>query len=118
MHFTASQQAEIAEMVRVGQIPPKPPYHQSYVWTAMVQEAKQQIAALPPEKTKPSEGIYRAQSRFQGFYHGKWYAIHEAGSDGLPICHIADLDWEETRALGEGWVTCGHCAIKVGKGGH
>lgn len=111
--FTTTQQAEIDAMVRTGQIPSKPPYHQSHVWLKMVREVKAQRALLPPTETYKKGGKihYETDRRFQGFYNGKWYAIHEEGPDGGPLCYVTDK-WQDARHLGYGGVTCGHCANK------
>ena len=119
MNFTTSQLAEIDDMVQVGQTPERPPYHQPHIWRAMVREAQNRMGAAPkPPTDRPEGALYWTRRRFQGRLSSKWHAIHQADPDGGPVCREGwARGWDETRILGEGWVTCGHCANKVGKGG-
>ena len=92
MEFTTTEQSMLEEMVRQRTVIARPPYIQSYRYTALVQEARRQIAALPKASTtdagSPAKG-YHAAKRVAAHSTGgnDWTAVHEA-EGGLPICNL------------------------------
>jgi hypothetical protein len=122
MEFTAAEQSMLEEMVRQRRETPRPPYMQSYRYTALVQEARRQIAALPTASTSKagdSTKGYHAAVRVAAHSKGgnDWTLVHEA-EGGLPICNlrthfermaVEDPTYEIVE-LGPGVVDCGHCA--------
>jgi hypothetical protein len=92
MEFTPTEQSMLEEMVRQGTVTARPAYMQSYRYTALVQEARRQIAALPRASTKgtgsPTKGYHAAQRVSAHSKEGNdWTAVHEA-EGGLPICNL------------------------------
>jgi|tagenome__1003787_1003787.scaffolds.fasta_scaffold18710199_1 hypothetical protein len=129
-------QDHIDEMVRARNTDlPRPEWMQSHRWTMIKIEARKLIAALPPVAKEPRTGDkvhYETADRTQlaaippnlatgqaGVGDG---VIHEAVEDGLPYCAadwtsmyrgFTPKQWREgARRLGQGGVTCGHCARK------
>ena len=78
-----------------------------------------QLRASMPKPQVPTSGApvrYNAARRVK--WRGERFAIHEAGADGLPICHLAhgarqgfaDPKYaDELEHLGYGPVNRGHC---------
>ena len=122
MEFTTTERSMLEEMVRQRAVIARPPYMQSYRYTALMQEARRQIATLPKASTSEARGPtkgYHAAERLSA--HSKegndWTAVHESDG-GLPICNlrkhfermaVEDPTYEIVE-LGPGLVNCGHCA--------
>jgi hypothetical protein len=122
MEFTPTEQSVLEEMVRQCTVTARPPYMQSYRYTALVQEARRQIAALPKASTNetgsPTKGYHAAERVAARSKEGNdWTAVHEA-EGGLPISNLrrhfermaAEDPTYEIVELGPGLVNCGHCA--------
>jgi hypothetical protein len=122
MEFTATEQSLLEEMVRQRTEIARPPYMQSYRYTALVREARRQIAALPRTSTNERTGMakgYHAAQRVAAHSQREedWTVVHEADG-GLPICnlrgHFERMAVEdpafEIVQLGPGLANCGHCA--------
>jgi hypothetical protein len=120
----SEEQGYIDEMVRTRSTDlARPPWVQSHRWTAIKLEARKLIDALPPvEKVSGGKVHYQAARRTQGISDSGTLALHDATDDGIPICAVdwqdvyglTENEWREnSRLLGPGPVTCGHCANKA-----
>jgi len=91
----------------------RPPWMQSHRATAIKAEARRLIRLLPPiDPAPPSHTVYyqtATRVRARGG-RGQSYKIHEAGSDGRPICTMGQGTEWKAEPLGAGPVTCGKCA--------
>ena len=123
--FSASEQDIIDDCIRCRTDTfVKPPYMASPKATQIKLHLRRVLATLPaePQTTSRAHRVhYNAQRRVRwfGFKRGK---IHEAGLDGLPVCHWGNPGGWFDRAngagvehLGPGPVTCGHCANASGR---
>jgi hypothetical protein len=113
--FNATEQLLIDEAIRTGGEIVKPPWMQGHRLRAVSKEVER-IRATMPTPEAPTSGLvgrYNAERRIK--WRGDRFAVHEAGTDGLPICpqsgpEFADPKYaDDLERLGYGPVNCGHC---------
>jgi hypothetical protein len=115
--FTSGEQALLDDLVRRRTTTFKRPFWmQSHRARAIKAEVTRLIGASPAPSFDLAPGDsarYSAATRVRyigGERSLSKYKIHEAGSDGRPICTMGqEADWRG-EMLGPGAVTCGKCA--------